>query len=182
VPDSAALDTIRRRIGADAPFAIVNAGAAWPNKRWPPERYGALAAFLRDTCGLTPIVLWGPGEEGLAAAVSAASRDAAMIAPPTSVRDLVAITRAASLVVSGDTGPLHIANAVGTPTVSLFGPTDPERNGPFADADVCVSRFDRCGCHYDRRCHHQPWCMGEMTIDDVCAAVRQRIAAGDRRG
>lgn len=182
VPDSAALDTIRRRVGPDAPFAIVNAGAAWPNKRWPPERYGALAAFLRDACGLTPIVLWGPGEEGLAAAVSAASHDAAVIAPPTSVRDLVAIARAASLVVSGDTGPLHIANAVGTPTVSLFGPTDPERNGPFADADVCVSRFDRCGCHYDRRCHHQPWCMGEMTIDDVCAAVRQRIAAGDRRG
>ena len=125
----------RRRCGARIPpdrrFALINPGAAWPNKRWPPERFGELAAFLRDACGLTPVVLWGPGEEALADAVVAASADAAVAAPPTRVADLVALARAAALVVSGDTGPLHIATAVGTPTVSLFGPTDPERNGPY---------------------------------------------------
>ena len=57
------------------------------------------------------------------------------------------------MVVSGDTGPLHIATAVGTPTVSLFGPTDPERNGPYAPGDITVSKYETCGCHYDRRCH-----------------------------
>jgi len=185
---SAALDALRRSIPPDRPFALINAGAAWPNKRWPAERFGELASFLRDACGLTPVVLWGPGEEELAVAVIAASANAAVAAPPTNVADLVALARAAALVVSGDTGPLHIATAVGTPSVSLFGPTDPERNGPYAEHDVVVSRYDHCGCHYDRRCHETPWCLGEVPASEVCAAVQRRLAAsrgqaqGDRHG
>ena len=75
--------------------------------------------------GLPSFVLWGPGEEGLAGAVVEASGGAARVAPPTGLADLLALSRAAALMVSGDTGPLHIAAAAGTPTVSLFGPTDP---------------------------------------------------------
>ena len=170
-----ALDELRRRIPADRPFALVNPGAAWPNKRWPPERFGELAAFLRDECGLTPVVVWGPGEELLADAVIAASSGAAVAAPPTRVADLVALARAAALFVSGDTGPLHIATAVGTPTVSLFGPTDPDRNGPYAPGDVAVSRYEACGCHYDRRCHEPTWCLGQVEVAEVCAAVQRRM-------
>ena len=126
---------------------------------------------------MTPVVLWGPGEERLADAVIAASSNAAIAAPPTRVADIVALARAAALFVSGDTGPLHIATAVGTPTVSLFGPTDPDRNGPFAPEDVAVSRYDACGCHYDRRCHETPWCLGEVGVAEVCAAVQRRLLA-----
>ena len=171
---SAALDALRASIGG-APFALINPGAAWPNKRWPPERFGELAAFLREARGLTPVVLWGPGEEDLAQAVVAASSGAAVLAPPTSVSDIVAIARAAALAVSGDTGPLHLATAVGTPTVSVFGPTDPARNGPFASDDVAVSRYDACGCRYDRRCHQSAWCLEGVTVAEVCAAVQQRF-------
>jgi heptosyltransferase I len=174
---SAALDGLRQRIRADRGFALINAGAAWPNKRWPPDRFGELAAFLDDACGLTPVVLWGPGEETLAAAVIAASSGTAVLAPATGLADLVALARAASLVVSGDTGPLHIATAVGTPTVSLFGPTDPERNGPYVPDDLVVSRFDSCGCHYDRRCHEPAWCLGDVAPPEVCAAVQRRVQA-----
>jgi heptosyltransferase-1 len=179
---SPALDELRRRIPPGRGFALINAGAAWPNKRWPPDRFGALASFLRDACGLTPVVLWGPGEEALAAAVIAASSNAAIAAPPTSVADLVALARASALVVSGDTGPLHIGTAVGTPTVSLFGPTDPERNGPHAPDDVTVSRYETCGCHYDRRCHQPSWCLGDVEVAEVCAAVQRRLlSARDAR-
>lgn len=174
---SPALDELRRRIAPDRPFALINAGAAWPNKRWPPERFGELATFLKDACGMTPIVLWGPGEEGLADAVIAASSNAAIAAPPTRVADVVALARAAALVVSGDTGPLHLATAVGTPTVSLFGPTDPERNGPYAPDEVTVSKYETCGCHYDRRCHEPLWCLGEVGAAEVCAAVQRRLLA-----
>ena len=87
--------------------------------------------------------------------------------------DTLAVTNA--LVVSGDTGPLHIATAVGTPTVSVFGPTDPARNGPWSAADVVVSRYDRCGCHYDRRCHEREWCLGGVTVAEVSAAVQHRL-------
>jgi heptosyltransferase-1 len=170
-----ALDELRRAIPPDRPFALINPGAAWPNKRWPPERFGELATFLRDECGLTPVVLWGPGEETLAVAVIAASSGAAVVAPPTRVADVVALARAAALFVSGDTGPLHIATAVGTPTVSLFGPTDPDRNGPYAPGDVAVSRYDSCDCHYERRCHEPSWCLGQVEVAEVCAAVQRRL-------
>lgn len=178
---SAALDALRGRIGT-RPFALINAGAAWPNKRWPPERYGELAAFVREACGLEPVVLWGPGEEALASQVMAASSGSAIEAPRTGVADLVALARASALVISGDTGPLHIATAVGTPTVSLFGPTDPERNGPFTTEDAVVSRYDTCGCHYDRACHQAQWCLGGVQLAEVCAAVKQRLAVRAARG
>jgi lipopolysaccharide heptosyltransferase I len=179
---SPALDELRRRLPPERGFALVNAGAAWPNKRWPPDRFGELSAFIADACGLTPVVLWGPGEEALVDAVVAASSGTAVRAPATGLAALGALARASSLVVSGDTGPLHIATAVGTPTVSLFGPTDPERNGPYAPDDVVVSKYESCGCHYDRRCHEPEWCLGGVGVPEVCAAVQQRLSPGNSRG
>jgi len=175
-PASAALDRVRLQIG-DRRFALINPGAAWPNKRWLPERFGEIASFVSDECGMTPFVLWGPGEDSLSQSVVAASNGAARGAPATTIADLVALSRAAALVVSGDTGPLHIATAVGTPTVGLFGPTDPARNGPWSDADVSVSVYDRCGCHYDRRCHESRWCLDDVTTAEVCAAIQRRLAS-----
>lgn len=179
--DSPALDALRATIGG-ARFALINPGAAWPNKRWPPDRFGALAVRIRDGAGLRPVVLWGPGEETLADSVVRASGGAALPAPRTSLRDLVALSRAADLMVAGDTGPLHIATAVGTPTVSLFGPTDPARNGPWSPRDVVVSRAGRCGCHIDRRCRQATWCLGEIDVAEVAAAVERRLAVGSTRG
>jgi lipopolysaccharide heptosyltransferase I len=176
VTPSRALDELRGRV-APGPFALINPGAAWPNKQWSPERFGELASFLKEQCALTPVVLWGPGEERLAGSVIAASANAAIAAPPTGLADLIALSRAAALVVSGDTGPLHIATAVGTPTVSLFGPTDPDRNGPYQPDDAVVSRYEACGCHYDRQCHAARWCLGDVTVAEVSAAVQQRLSS-----
>jgi len=121
-------------------YALLNPGAAWPNKRWPPERFGRLAAELRTLHDLTSVVLWGPGEEALAQSVVEAGGGAALLTPRTSIADLVALARGATVMVSGDTGPTHIAVAVGTPLVGLFGPTRAVRNGPLSPRDVAVSR------------------------------------------
>ena len=172
---SPALQELRARVPGR--FALVNPGAAWPNKRWPSGRFGELAAFLYEECGLTPVVLWGPGEDTLANDVLAAASAHAVLAPRTSIPDVVALARAASLVVSGDTGPLHLATAVGAPTVGIFGPTDPARNGPYAEADAVVSRYDACACHYERRCHHTRWCLRDAGVAEVCAAVKRRLPA-----
>jgi len=172
---SPALDGIYTALGGEHPFALINPGAAWPNKRWPPDRFGEVAAFLREVRALPSFVLWGPGEEGLAGAVVETSSGAARVAPPTRIADLVALSRAASLMVSGDTGPLHIAAAVGTPTVSLFGPTDPQRNGPWNTDDLTVSRYGTCGCHYERRCRKAEWCLESIGVPEVTAAVQQRF-------
>ncbi len=172
---SDALTEIRTTVGDDRPFALINPGAAWPNKRWPPERFGEVAAFLREIRDLPSCVLWGPGEEGLAGAVVERSDGAARVAPATRIADLLALSRAAALMISGDTGPLHLAAAVGTPTVSLFGPTDPQRNGPWSADDVAVSRYGSCGCHYERRCRRSAWCLESIDVAEVTAAVQQRF-------
>ena len=174
-PHSPALEAARGDAGG-RPFALLNPGAAWPNKRWPADRFGEVAEFLRDVRGLVPFVLWGPGEAPLAQAVIDASNGAARLAPPTTTVDLLALAREATLIVSGDTGPLHIAAAARTPLVAIFGPTDPARNGPWSDADVVVSRHGACGCRYRRRCHQPVWCLEDVPVAEVTAAIQHRLA------
>jgi ADP-heptose:LPS heptosyltransferase len=122
-------------------------------------------------------VLWGPGEEGLAKSVADASGGASFVAPTTGLADVVAILREARLMISGDTGPTHIAGAVGTPIVALFGPTTPGRNGPWFPYDISISRYDACDCHYQRVCRRDPsrWCLGSITEDDVRSAIDRRL-------
>lgn len=179
VPASAAGDAVRDRRSAagDTAFVVLNPGAAWPNKRWPPDRFGAVAQWLRRERGLRSVVTWGPGDETMAAAVVDGSAGAAELAPPTSIADLIAIVGEASLMVSGDTGPVHLAAAVGTPIVGIYGPTDAARNGPWSADDVTVSRFTACGCHHQRRCGAARWCLEDISVDDVTAAITRRIGA-----
>jgi ADP-heptose:LPS heptosyltransferase len=173
--DSAVTRQLLERTGGR--YALLNPGAAWPNKRWPPERLAQLATALRERHGLRSIVLWGAGEQQLAESVAARSDEAAMMAPRTSVEDLVALARRAALIVSGDTGPAHIAAAVGTPLVGIFGPTRPARNGPWAPNDVTVSRYEQCACHHLRRCRLNTMCLFDVQVEEVLAAVERRLAA-----
>jgi heptosyltransferase I len=112
-----------------APAVLLNPGAGWGAKRWPVERYAAVAANLAAR-GTRVFLNAGPGEEPLAEAIRAQSGDAALPCY-CSVAQLIALTRHASLVIAGDTGPLHLACALGRPVVGIYGPTDPARNGPF---------------------------------------------------
>jgi ADP-heptose:LPS heptosyltransferase len=175
VPESPAVDAIEARTGGSG-FVLINAGAAWPNKRWPPARFGQLARRMRERLGPPSVVLWGPGEESQAAEVVSASGGAAELAPRTAIADLFAISRRARLMVSGDTGPLHIAASVGTPVVALFGPSSPQRNGPWNASDITLTRFDACSCHYERRCRRSEPCIDDITVDQVMAAVETRLA------
>ena len=158
-------------------FALINPGAAWPNKRWSPERFGAIARHLRVRHGLACFVLWGSDEAALADAVVAASDGAAARAPETSLGDLLAASSCAALMVSGDTGPVHLAAAMKTPIVGLYGPTWPERNGPWDPRDAIVSRAARCECHHKRQCRRGAarMCINEITVDEVQAAVDRRL-------
>ena len=178
VPASAALDAVRRSPRAgEGRFAVLNPGAAWPNKRWAPARLARVAEWLWGARRLPSLVTWGPGDETMAAAVVEGSNGAAQLAPPTRVPDLAAILRAAAVVVSGDTGPVHLAAAVGTPVVGLYGPTDARRNGPWAPRDVAVSRFADCRCRYRRRCRAARRCLDDISVAEVTAALARRLDA-----
>ena len=108
--------------------AILLPGAGKPNKLWPVDRFRDLARLLGDRA----LVVWGPGERELAEAIGA------RMAPPTNLRELAWVLRHAEVVIGADTGPLHLAAALGTKVVGLYGPTDPRRNGPYDQLDRCV--------------------------------------------
>lgn len=106
-------------LGAGKVVAL-NPGARKADHRWPPEAFGALARRLASELAATPVVLWGPGEEPLASAVVAASGGAARLAPPTDLAALAAAFRHSALVVTNDTGPMHLAVAAGAPVVAVL--------------------------------------------------------------
>jgi ADP-heptose:LPS heptosyltransferase len=178
VPRSAAVaETIARAGGR---FALLNTGAAWPNKRWPADRLAALARELHRGHALTSVVLWGPGERELADAVVAAARGAALAAPQTTIADIASLAQAATIMVSGDTGPTHIASAVGTPLVGIYGPTRPERNGPLGAADQTVSRAAVCRCHHLRQCRFDRMCLLDIEVSEVLEAVERRLSTAEQ--
>ncbi len=114
---------------ARQPVVLISPGAGWGAKRWPAERYGAVAdALSRQGC--TVLVNAGPQEQAIAAEVVRASGGVAR-SPEFTLERLIALTRRVRLVIAGDTGPLHLACALGKPVVGIYGPTDPARNGPF---------------------------------------------------
>lgn len=106
-------------------------GAGKPNKVWAVERFRELARQLGDDA----LVLWGPGEAERAQAIGA------RLAPPTNLRQLAWLLQKAELVIGGDTGPLHLAAALGTKVIGLYGPTDPRRNGPYGQLHRVVNEF-----------------------------------------
>jgi len=114
-------------------------GAGRPEKVWPVERFGDLARALRERAGKRCVVAWGPGEEQVAREI--AERGEATLAPPTDLRELAYLVSGASAFVAADTGPLHLSAALRTPTIGLFGPTDPRRNGPWMQVSDCVESY-----------------------------------------
>jgi lipopolysaccharide heptosyltransferase I len=163
-------------------YAVINPGAAWPNKRWPGARFAALCRALFHEHGLVSVVTWGPAERALADEIVALAAGAARLSPPTSVGELAAVLQDAALVVSGDTGPLHIAAAVGAPVVGLYGPTWPERNGPWDPGDEVISRADRCQCHHKRQCLIGAPCIESISLEEVLAAAGRRIEGQKAQG
>jgi len=111
------------------PAVLINPGAGWGAKRWPVERYAAVAQGLIEL-GCRVLINVGPGEEPLAEVIVRQTHGAAT-ALTCSLAQLIALTRRIALIIAGDTGPLHLACALGVPVVGVYGPTDPSRNGPF---------------------------------------------------
>lgn len=160
-------------------LALLKPGAGWGAKRWPVERYAAVASALAGR-GFRVLVNAGPGEEALAESVAAQSGGAA---DPVicSLDQLIALTRRAAVAIGGDTGPIHLACALGRPVVGIYGPTDPARNGPFGTHfRVLRSPFSQRN-HARRR---EPEA-GLLTIEpeDVLKAVDEVLAesGGDLR-
>ncbi len=158
------------------PLTIMNPGAGWGAKCWPAESFGVVARALADR-GMTVMVNHGPGEEALAEEVREASGKAALPLR-CSITELIALTRRARLFIGGDTGPMHLAAGLRVPVVALFGPTRPERNGPYGTRSVVLRNPESV----DNPTHTNRPDEGLLAIDPqtVIAAADQLL--GDQRG
>jgi heptosyltransferase-1 len=155
-------------------FCVVSPGGGWKSKCWPPERYGALCADLWRRFSVRVVVNAGPGEEELARAVIAAAAPAKPLLFSPSLRELAALLSLARLVVAADTGPLHLAAALGTPVVALFGPTDPARNGPVPNGAILRNASDK-DTTYRRSDNYSP-SMLALNVEQVSAAVVRELS------
>jgi heptosyltransferase-1 len=137
-------------LGCD--FAVINPGAGWPSKQWPAERFGFVAQSLGQSQSLPSVVVWaGEKERQLAETVVARSGGHAILAPATSLTELAELSRSAQLFLSSDSGPLHLAAAVGTPCVGLYGPTRPADCGPYGKGHLSVQAYYQSGTSRQRR-------------------------------
>lgn len=130
------------------PYVLIQPGAGWGNKTYPPSGWGEVARRLVETADVEVLVPIAPGEEHLAAAVVEASGGAARAVDAGPFDVLAAILRHARLLLGGDTGPLHLAHALGTPVLAVLGPTDPARHGPYGEPEnVLVERLPCSFCY-----------------------------------
>ncbi len=133
-------------------FAIVNPGAGWPSKIWPAERYGELARRLAKAHGVASVAAWGvPSELPLAERIVATSGGHARLASPTSMTELAALCRRAAIFVGSDTGPMHLAVAVGVPTISLHGPSRADWCGAYGPENIRLQVRYEEGSALERR-------------------------------
>ncbi|MDR0704482.1 MAG: glycosyltransferase family 9 protein [Planctomycetaceae bacterium] len=120
------------REGLHGHFAILNVGAGWESKRWRENRYAEVAQYLLTQWNLPSLIVWaGDEEQKMAETVVQSANGAAFIAPPTTLGELAALARMATIFIGSDTGPLHIAAAVGTSCLGLYGPMPAKRNSPY---------------------------------------------------
>ena len=151
-------------------FAIINPGAGSPSRLWPPSRFAAVARHLGGKWDLPSLVAWaGIGEMATAERIVAESEGHAQLSPPTSLRQLASIARLARLFLSSDTGPLHLAVAVGTPCVGLHGPWPAALTGPYGPEHVAIEKMVFHGSTRQRRRAGRQY-MESIDVESVCHA------------
>jgi len=173
-------DEAAKAVGLDRPYAILNPGGGWPTKLWSAEKFGLLADELWNHFRLHSLLTSGPGEEELTQRALSSSKSGKARAVSLSLKGLCALAKHADVYVGGETGPTHLAIAMGAPVVGLLGPTEWWRNGSPNPKDICVERTDidcRENCHR-RSC--SKWICMDIDVERVLHAVSERLARAGR--
>ena len=155
------------------PLVILCPGASYgPAKRWPPERFAEAAALLQERRGAEVLVIGSPAELDLAESIRGRlARPPAVLTGQTGLRDLLGVMATATLVLANDTGPMHLASALGVPVVGVFGPTDPAATAPFSQPSRVVKKDVPCWPCLHRKCPLDHRCMTLVSAEDVAAAA-----------
>ncbi len=153
------------------PVAAVNPGVGFPTKQWALDRFAKIADQIFQELSLNILLTWGPGEKDKVEEIASQMKEDCLIAPPTTILESIALYEKLDLFIGGDTGPLHICAALGVPTVSIFGPTDPGRNGAYGPGHTTTFKKLPCSFCYKRKCPTQNECMLELQEEEVFEAI-----------
>ena len=162
-------------VGGGGAVALI-AGARWASKRWSPARFAAVGDALHAEFGLAGIVVGESGDGPLASEITAAAKSPVRdLTGKTTLKQLAAVFRRCAVTVANDTGPMYISSAMGTPTVAIFGPTDPARLGPYGKGHAKVSGGVGCAPCRRRECASLR-CLEAVTVEQVVEAARRLIS------
>lgn len=173
-----AMNTALQTLHLGCPYAVINVGAGWDSRLWPPQQYGRVAKHLGHRYRIPSLVVWaGDREREWAQEVVSHSGGHALLAPPTKLTELTALLRRARMFIGSDTGPLHMAAAVGIPCVGLYGTTRPEESGPYGEQHVVLqTRYQSGTARQRRRAANDA--MREITSEAVCSACDALLNRG----
>ena len=165
---------------AERPVLIgLHPGARWPGKCWPAERYMRVGRRLTEGGRRGVLVFAGPGEEGLAKQVAEGIGSAAVVVAGQTLRQLMALVARCDVFITNDSGPMHLATALGVPVVAIFGPTHPALGfWPLGERDVVLTAnlsCSPCSLHGGRRCPRNRLCLEQVTVDQVVRAAEKNL-------
>ncbi|MBC8105160.1 MAG: lipopolysaccharide heptosyltransferase I [Anaerolineae bacterium] len=168
--DEADREFVHEMLPADQPYAVLLPGTNWLTKRWPVEYFAALVGPLKQRYNFTSVVAGGSDAAELAPRINGALD----LTSRTNLKQLVALLAGAELVIANDSGPMHIAAALGRPLVTMFGPTNPMRTGPWGHDDSVVNVDIQCSPCYSRKCSHIS-CMKWLGPEAVLRIAHEQI-------
>jgi lipopolysaccharide heptosyltransferase I len=163
-------------LGITGEYIVVGPGGSWRAKCWPPERYGEFCREFAKNYSMSIVVVQGPGEKSIVEAVLRAAAPARPAVLATTIEELMGLLAHARCLVAADSGPLHLAAALGTPVIGLYGPTDPARNGPFVRGATILHKARPEEISYKRRTEFSP-AMLRITVEDVLVAAEELLKA-----
>ncbi|MFA5181692.1 MAG: lipopolysaccharide heptosyltransferase II [Syntrophales bacterium] len=166
----------KSHIDIDEPFVAMNPVALWDTKLWRQDRFAMLADRIAGELNVPVVITSSAHERPYAESILKEVKTAKVVdlSGQTTLRDLACLYRQAALVVTTDSGPMHIAAAVGTPVVALFGPTDPRRTGPYGHGHTVISKALPCSPCFLKLCPTRG-CMEGITVEDVMEGVKEKL-------
>lgn len=178
-------DTVEHRISqllkkdgikqADLKIAI-NPNARWKTKCWEPEKCAQLADILMDSLNAKVVFVGSPADtDSVENIVARMKNKPVSMAGKTSVLDLACLLKNMDLLITSDSGPMHMAVAVGIPVIALFGPTDPEKTGPYGDSNMVIHKNSSCEPCFKRACENI-YCMKSISVEEVVECVHHTIS------
>jgi heptosyltransferase-1 len=172
LPHYSKSSSVTHHLSIPEDYAVIVPGARWKTKIWPPEKFGKLSSKLP----LSTLLVGGRGDIDAANKIVAISNGKAIsLAGKTDLKELIEVMKGARFVVSNDSGPMHIAAALGIPVFAIFGPTDPSRTGPYGEGHIVIKEDIPCAPCFKRTCSNMK-CMNSLSVKKVYEIIIEKLA------